>query len=119
MLYIYDLDGNFIEAVEYKNIHSYLGVCSNKRISTYIKTKTPIEGKQLRLEKFDKIDPYVKKNKSKVVLVYKLNGEFIGEFESINKVCRELNLDNSTVNKVLRGVNKSTKGYTLKIKDIV
>lgn len=119
IIYVYDLDGNFIEAVEYKNIHSYLGVCSNKRISTYIKTKTPIEGKQLRLEKFDKIDPYVKKNKSKVVLVYKLNGEFIGEFESINKVCRELNLDNSTVNKVLRGVNKSTKGYTLKIKDIV
>lgn len=32
---------------------------------------------------------------------------------------KELNLDNSTVNKVLRGVNKSTKGYTLKIKDIV
>jgi hypothetical protein len=34
-----------MEAVEYKNIHSYLGISSNKRISTYIKTKTPIEGK--------------------------------------------------------------------------
>jgi hypothetical protein len=73
----------------------------------------------LRLERLDKIDPYIKKNKSKAVLVYKLNGDFVGEYESINKVCKELNLDNSTVNKVLRGVNKSTKGYTLKIKDIV
>ena len=50
---------------------------------------------------------------------FNINGSFVGEFESINKMCKELNLDNSTVNKVLRGVNKSTKGYTLKIKDIV
>ena len=61
----------------------------------------------------------MKKNKKKAVLVYKLTGEFVGEYDSISKACKELNLDNSTVNKVLRGVNRSTKGYTLKIKDIV
>ena len=85
----------------------------------YLLIKEFQHNKQLRLEKFDKINPYIKKNKNKIVLVYKLDGTFVGEYESINKVCRELNLDNSTVNKVLRGVNKSTKGYTLKIKDIV
>lgn len=119
IIYVYNLNGNFESEVLYKDIHKFLGVSSNKRISTYIKTETPINGKQLRLTKEEKIKPYEKKNKNKVVLVYKLDGSFVGEFESINKMCKELNLDNSTVNKVLRGVNKSTKGYTLKIKDIV
>lgn len=118
-IYIYDLNGNFETEVPYENIHKYLGISSNKKISTYIKTETPINEKQLRLVKEDSIKPYEKKNKNKIVLVYKLDGSFVGEYESINKVCKELNLDNSTVNKVLRGVNKSTKGYTLKIKDIV
>lgn len=119
IIYVYDIDGNFEKEVPYKEIHSYLNIHSNRKISTIIKTKSLINNKQLRLEKEKYITPYVKKNKNKVVLVYKLDGTFIGEYESINKVCRELNLDNSTVNKVLRGVNKSTKGYTLKIKDIV
>lgn len=118
-IFVYDLEGNFETEIKYENLHKFLNICSNKRISTYIKTETPINNKQLRLEKFEKINPYIKKNKNKIILVYKLDGSFIGEYESINKTCKELNLDNSTVNKVLRGVNKSTKGYTLKIKDIV
>lgn len=119
IIYVYNLEGKFIDEVPYNKIFDYLGISSNKKLSTVIKTKSIINDKQLRLEKFDSIEPYIKKNNSKIVLVYKLDGTFIGEYESINKVCRELNLDNSSVNKVLRGVNKSTKGYILKIKDIV
>ena len=118
-IYVYDLQGNFVKEISYDKLHEFLGVSSNKRLTTYIKTNTPINNYQLKLEFTKTIPAYVKKNKNKIVLVYKLDGTFVGEYESINKVCRELHLDNSTVNKVLRGVNKSTKGYTLKIKDIV
>lgn len=119
IIYVYNLKGDFEAEVPYKDIHRYLGISSNKKLTTIIKTKSIIAEKQLRLEKSDKIEPYIKKNKNKVVLAYKLDGTFVGEFNSINSLCRELNLDNSCVNRVLRGVNKSTKGYTLKIKDIV
>ena len=119
IIYVYNEDGSFDRACNFNEIHEYLKVPSNKHLSTIIKTESLINHKQLRLEKFNSIKPYIKKNKSKIVLVYKLDGSFIGEYDSINKVCKELNLDNSTVNKVLRGVNKSTKGYILKIKDIV
>lgn len=119
IIYVYDVNGNFEKAVPFKEIHEYLNIPSNKKLTTAIKTETLINNKQLRLEKFDSIPAYMKKNKKKAVLVYKLTGEFVGEYDSISKACKELNLDNSTVNKVLRGVNRSTKGYTLKIKDIV
>ena len=119
IIYVYNEDGSFDKECNFNEIHEYLKIPSNRRLSTIIKTEGLINHKQLRLEKFNSIKPYIKKNKSKIVLVYKLDGSFIGEYDSINKVCKELNLDNSTVNKVLRGVNKSTKGYILKIKDIV
>lgn len=119
IIYVYNELGEFEAEVPYKDIHKYLQISSNKKLSTIIKTKSIINGKQLRLEKTDNIPAYVKKNKNKIVLAYKLDGTFVGEYSSINKLCKELSLDNSTVNKVLRGVNKSTKGYTLKIKDIV
>lgn len=119
IIYVYDINGKFIDGIPYSEIFEYLKISSNKKISTIIKTKAIINDKQLRLEKLDFIEPYCKKNNKKTVIVYKTDGTFVGEYESINKVCRELELDNSSVNKVLRGVNKSTKGYILKIKDIV
>lgn len=119
ILYVYDLDGKFEKELSFKEIHKYLGISSNKRISTYIKTRTPINGKLVLLEKQDAAEPYIPKNKSRVVEVYTTDGDFVGEYESINKACVALNLNKSSVNRVLRGVSKNTKGYTLKIKDIV
>ena len=119
VIYVYDLNGKFESEIPYDGIHKFLGISSDRRICNYINAENPIKEKQLRLVKKDSIEPYEKKNKNKVVLVYGLDGGFVGEYSSINKMCKELDLDNSTVNKVLRGVNKSTKGYTLKIKDIV
>lgn len=119
VIYVYDLNGNYEASVPFKEIHAYLGVSSSKKLSTVIKTKSVIKEKQLRLEKLNKIEPYIKRNNKKAVLVYKLDGTFVGEYESVNKACTELNLDSSCVHRVLRGVSKGTKGYTLKIKDIV
>lgn len=116
IIYVYSENGEFEKAIPYKELKSYLGITSNKSITTTIKSKSLINSKQLRLEKYDKIEPYIKPNKSKAVVVYTTSGEFIGEYDSINKVCRELNLDNSCVNRVLRGVNKTTKGYIIKLK---
>lgn len=117
IVYIYNSNGNFETQVKGSELKDYFG--ETKKFTTYIKTKRSLNGKYLSLEKVDKFEVHKPTNKKKVVLVYKLTGEFVGEYESIRKACLELNLDNSTVNKVLRGVSKSTKGYTLKIKDIV
>lgn len=119
ILYLYDLDGNYIKEISYSDFKKELKLSSNRKISTAIKTCTPINGLQVKLNKTDKVEKYSPKNKSKKVIVHKLDSTFVGEYESINKMCKELNLDTSTVNKVLRGVYKSTKGYTIKIKDIV
>lgn len=117
IIYVYNINGKFEQAVNYKDIHAYLKLNSNKRISTAIKTQSLIGNKQLRLTYEPKISAYIKTNNFKPVVVYTTDGKFIGEFRSINYACKILKLDNSSVNKVLRGISHSTKGYTIKLKN--
>ncbi|MGM9534030.1 MAG: NUMOD1 domain-containing DNA-binding protein [Intestinibacter sp.] len=62
------------------------------------------------------MEKYNPKNNKKSVVIHSIDGKFIGEFDSVNKACKTLNLDSSTVYKILRGSAKSTKGYTIKYK---
>lgn len=117
MIYVYDISGNFEAEIPFENIHNYLGLPKTRKLSTVVKSGSLIKDKQLRLEKFDKIDPYIKKNSKRTVLLYKMDGTFVKEFDSVRGLCKEMGLDNSSVGKVLRGVQKSTKGYTIKYKD--
>jgi hypothetical protein len=48
------------------------------------------------------------------ILVYDLQGKFIGEYESQGEVKRKLNVEPSSV---LRGICSQMKGYTFKYKD--
>ena len=84
---------------------------STAELYNRIKERALTKNNYYSLELMDEYIP-----KPRLQLKNKIKNSDIFEF---NKVCKELNLDNSTVNKVLRGVNKSTKGYILKIKDIV
>lgn len=121
-IYLYDLNGNFIEEVSMKDFKKRCNPhVSYKRISNIILNKETLIGYQIRIEKFDKIDAYKSKNKKKAVIVYDLCGNVVREFDSVTAACRELKLDTSTVSRILRGTLRSTKGYTIKykIEDIV
>ena len=58
-----------------------------------------------------------KTNKTaKPVIQMTLNDEFIAEFPSVSEAARVLKLDNSTISKVCRGVNKSHGGFHFRYK---
>ena len=56
---------------------------------------------------------FLKKQKEKA-FVYKVNGEFVGEFESVSKARKELNIFN--IFKCLSGEYKQVNGYIVKYK---
>ena len=56
--------------------------------------------------------------KSKEVLVYKLDGTFIGEYCSGRECARVLGLQQTTITQVCKGRQKQIKGYTFKYKEI-
>lgn len=117
ILYLYDIDGNFIDSFNYADFKKYLGITTTGRLATCVRLEIPyMEKYQVRIEKFDKLPPYVPKSKSKPILVYLKDGTFYKEYESVNQAIKELNLDSSTVHKILRGAGKFTKGYTMKYK---
>lgn len=49
----------------------------------------------------------------KPVSVFDLEGNFVGDYESINECCRKLKIDLGNVSKVLKGVYRQTKGYVV------
>lgn len=52
----------------------------------------------------------------KPVIVYRVDGSYVGEYESIADCARQLNLHTSSVNRVANNVMKQTKGYVIKFK---
>jgi len=53
---------------------------------------------------------------SKPVLAFRKDtGEFVGEFESQKEAARQLNLYQGTISNIIRGIVKSTGGYTFRL----
>lgn len=115
-VFLYDLQGKFVEEISVKDLKKKYDIHTYKEISNIILNKTSLQGYQIRLTYSDSIEEYKPKNKKRAVEVYKVTGEFVQEFDSVSKACKTLNLDSSTVSKILRGCAKSTKGYTIKYK---
>lgn len=115
-VFLYDLHGNFIEEISVRDLKKRYDIHTYKEISNVILNKTSLKGNQIRLTYMDHIEEYRPKNYKRAVKVYKITGEFVQEFDSVTKACKTLNLDSSTVSKILRGCTKSTKGYTIKYK---
>lgn len=115
-IFLYNLQGEFIEEISVKDLKKKYNIHSYKEISNIILNKSSLQGNQIRLEYSDQIKEYKPKNKKRAVEVYKITGEFVQSFDSVTNACRTLKLDPSTVSKILRGCAKSTKGYTIKYK---
>lgn len=118
IIYIYNIDGTYDTSFDtIDKLKTYLQIKDITKIKAAIFSKKPIKNKLIRLEFTQTIDPYIKSNNNKPILVYSINGEFIQEYKSISQACKELNLDSSTVRKILRGCGHQTKGYTIKYKN--
>lgn len=124
--YIYDAEGKFINKFEsYKDVVSYLGLSNSQALWNIVNRSNGIyKNYQFRYEYFDKIDPIPeRKYLKKPVDIYTKNGEFIKTCPSIASAVKETGCHLSDINRILRGLAKSTKGYTFKfheeIKDIV
>jgi hypothetical protein len=53
---------------------------------------------------------------SKPILVYRIDGNFVGEYPSGRECSRQLNLNPSCITDVLKGNQYQTKGYVIKYK---
>ena len=59
-----------------------------------------------------KIGDYTHKYSMKPVLCYRVkDNSFVGEFDCTKRAAEKLNLDPSTITKILKGKKKTTKGY--------
>jgi group I intron endonuclease len=65
----------------------------------------------------EKINEISRKNNSKSILQYDLNGNFIKEYESIKNAAIETGLSESLIGKTCRGVVKNPKKFIFKFKD--
>ena len=61
----------------------------------------------------DKMREHMSKesNNSRCVFIHGINGDFLGEYHSVNKACRELNIDPRTAFRVLSGKRKQCNGF--------
>ena len=58
-----------------------------------------------------KTGDYVNTFLMKPILCFTVDGVFIKEFDCTKRAAKELGLDSSTITQILKGKNKSTKGY--------
>lgn len=115
-VYLYNIKGEYIKEISVKELKKQYNIHSYKEISNIIINKSTLHEFQIRTQYSKNIEEYSPKNKKKPVLVFTKEGEFVQEFESVTSACKALELDSSTVYKILRGCAKSTKGYTIKYK---
>ena len=57
------------------------------------------------------------KRGGKVVLMFKLDGEFMGEFDILTDITRKFGVETGNIVKVLNGSYKQANGYIFKYKD--
>ena len=91
---------------------------TRKKMSETHKGKTSgMKGKKLSEETRKKLsEKHINGKKSKVVLQYDLNGNFVKEWSSIMEVKRQLGISNSNVSDCCRGKQKTCCGYKWRYK---
>lgn len=121
--YLYNQTGKFEQ--EFKNAEELQAFFKLKSWAVLSKKINYEDGyyKQYRIltNKVDSVEPFTEKNQNKPVLVYKSTGEFVGEYESERKAAKDLDCKIGQINRVLRNVAKTHKGYVFKwkVNDIV
>jgi hypothetical protein len=89
------------------------GCCNNKRVSAYgYKWQYKNENNTYTVREKISFNP----NPSKIVLVYKIDGTFVGEYASCRECSRHLNIHQRCISNVCNGKYPHTKGYIIKYK---
>ncbi len=73
------------------------------------------EDRESRLKHITK----AKEASKKTVLVYGIDGTYISEYPSCRDAANDLNVNYKCISLVVRGINKSSKGFVFKLKDKV
>ena len=116
IIYIYNLNGDFVKEFNSKEeICSFFNISTKSNdITTAIRTERQYKGYQIRLEKFNKINPVkLETCKAKKVDCFDLLGNLIEEFDSMTKAVQKYG---TGVQKVLKGQQKQCKGFIFKYK---
>jgi hypothetical protein len=72
--------------------------------------------KNIKSGHLDKITKIATLKKYKKVIVYKVDGSFVSEYNSVKECVNDLHLGQGLVSKVLTGVRNHTGGYVIKYK---
>lgn len=120
-IYVYDYYGNFIsEYINENEARKALGIKGS--IMKYLRLKQ-VWNKQYQFS-FQKINKMPnrelgeKNSTSKRINQFDLEGNFIKTWDSIAQCCRELNISNNSIYRILAGTQKKTKdGWTFKLVD--
>lgn len=121
LFYLYKDSGEFIKSFTGKDLMNYLDTRSWNTIYRAIHAQNGLyKDYQILLEYNGETIPKANKNsKSKAVLVFDKSGQFLKECESVQKAAKEFNARLSGVNRVLRGLQRTTNNYIFKYKSEV
>lgn len=114
-VYIYDLDGNYLTSLYgTTEICKYFNIKSCNSITRAIRANLPYKEYQIKLEKFEKIDPTINKRSTpKKIIQLTETGDFVKEFNTITEAVK---IYGTGVQKVLKGQQKHCKHFIFKFK---
>jgi len=114
--YLYNLEGEYLQEFQScKELQEFMGVKSFSSISDVINRRNGLYKEyQIKLEKFDKINPVEKRCLKKKVDVFDKSGKLLGTYDSVMEAAKKHNAKTSSVNRVLRGLANTTAGCIFK-----
>lgn len=114
ILYVYDLDGNFITQLNNsKEIYEFFNITTTRAITISIRTERPYKNYQFSLEKVDSMPKVVnKRNINKRVGRFSLGGDLLEEFDSITQASE---IWGTGARRCAQGKQQQCKGYLFRV----
>lgn len=114
--YVYNNDtGEFLNEYSLDDLRTFMGVKSNASIHDAIKRRGGLyKDYQISLEKYESVKPIKKLNKAKAVDVFDKLGNLLKTCSSVGEASKLFGSKLSDINRVLRGLACTSKGYIYK-----
>lgn len=114
--YVYDNNtGAFLKEYSLDELREFMQVKSNASIFDVIKKRKGLyKDYQIHLEKFESVTPIEKLNKAKAVDVFDKTGNLVKTCSSVQEAAKFVGGNLSDINRVLRGLACTSKGYVYK-----